>query len=167
MRTELHALLLDLAHLGERKHLKSAAVGQNRLVPVHELMQSAQLPNDFMAGSQEQVIGVRQQNLRADLVHLVRAHGLDGCLRADGHENGGLHIAVRQVQRAAARARPRIDLVDFKFGSIHDLPLVSAKIPVVIPLFTIPARAPFVKFAQQNGALPALPKGTNCAILFG
>ena len=60
MRTELHALLLDLAHLGERKHLKSAAVGQNRLVPVHELMQSAQLPNDFMAGSQEQVIGVRQ-----------------------------------------------------------------------------------------------------------
>ena len=46
--------------------------------------------------------GIGEDDLRADLVQLTRGHALDGRLRAHGHENRGLDVAVRGMHNAAA-----------------------------------------------------------------
>ena len=46
----------------ERKHLKSARVGEDRSVPVHEPMQSSDFLHYLDAGTQVQVVGVRQND---------------------------------------------------------------------------------------------------------
>ena len=53
-----HALVGDIVERSERKHLKSAAVGENGLVPIHEFMQSARLRDELVAGTHIEVIGV-------------------------------------------------------------------------------------------------------------
>ncbi len=50
VRMEGHALLLDLAQRRKRENLKSARVVQHRAVPAHELVQTAHLTNDLIAG---------------------------------------------------------------------------------------------------------------------
>ena len=42
MRAEGHAVLVDLAQLGERHHLEAAGIGQDRMRPVHEPVQAAE-----------------------------------------------------------------------------------------------------------------------------
>ena len=59
------ALLPDLPQGGQRKHLKSAGVRQNRAVPVHELVEAAHLAHHLIAGPQVQMIGVGQLDLAA------------------------------------------------------------------------------------------------------
>jgi hypothetical protein len=56
-------------------------------------------------GPQEQMIRVAEDDLRVEVVQQVpREHALDCGLRAHGHEHGRLHVAVRGVQNARARA---------------------------------------------------------------
>jgi len=45
VRTEAHAFIGDLPQFREAEHLVSAGIGENRAVPRHELVQSAQLAN--------------------------------------------------------------------------------------------------------------------------
>ena len=54
-----------------------------------------------------QVIRVAEQDRRADRGQLVRMDGLDGPLRADGHEGRGRHVAVGRVDDAGARLAVR------------------------------------------------------------
>ena len=68
MGLELHAVFIELAQLGQREHLESAAVGQYRAIPVHEAVQPARLGDQILAGAQMQMIGVGEDNLRADLL---------------------------------------------------------------------------------------------------
>jgi len=49
-RAKTDALLADLAHLAQAEHLKTAGIGENRLVPTHEPMQSTVRANDVQAG---------------------------------------------------------------------------------------------------------------------
>ena len=65
---EGHALLGDLAQLGKAEHLKPAAVGQNGTVPLGELVQPAHIRHQLVAGTQMQVVGVAQHDLRADVL---------------------------------------------------------------------------------------------------
>ena len=58
MRLEVNALLLDLPERGERKDLKSAAVGQYRAAPAGEFVKPAHLPDQLVAGAHMEVIGV-------------------------------------------------------------------------------------------------------------
>jgi hypothetical protein len=44
------ALLGDFGDLGQTEDLETAAVGQNRTFPAHEVVQAAQLADDFSAG---------------------------------------------------------------------------------------------------------------------
>ena len=41
MRTEFDAMRLDFADFGEAENLKTAAVGEDGHVPIHELVQAA------------------------------------------------------------------------------------------------------------------------------
>ena len=96
MRGERHALFLDLAQLCERKHLKTAGIGQDRTVPGHEFVDAAELAHDFVARAQMQVVGVGELDLCADALQILSAQRtLDRRLRADVHKDRRLDRAVR------------------------------------------------------------------------
>jgi hypothetical protein len=84
----------------EREHLKPAAVGKRRPMPVHERAESARLLDDVWARLQIQVIRVCQDSLRAKFFHGFRHHGLDGGLGADSDERRRVDVAVRGADDA-------------------------------------------------------------------
>ena len=49
------------------------------------------------------MIGIAQDDLRADLFNLCRGHPFDCGLGANGHENGSLNIAVASLENSASR----------------------------------------------------------------
>ena len=96
MALELHARLVQLAKLRQRHDLKATRVSQDRVRPLHEVMQPAKTRYALGTGAQHQVIGVAQHHIGAKRAHLIGVHGLDGRLRAHGHEGGRAHEAVRR-----------------------------------------------------------------------
>ena len=104
----MHALLLDLAQAGEREDLESAGIGEDRLIPAHKFVQPARLLDQLLAGADVQVIGVGEDDLRADLVQFARGRPLDGRLRAHRHEDRSLDVAVRGMHNAAPRMGFRV-----------------------------------------------------------
>ena len=84
--------------------LKSAGVRQDRAVPRHKTVQAAQIVHEAVTGSQMQMVGVGKLDLTADGLEVRRAQrALDGTLRADVHEHGRLHRAVRAGKYAPPR----------------------------------------------------------------
>src|SRR6202040_2961352 len=74
---KLHAFLRDLAQLGQEKDLITATIGQDRAVPTHKTMQSAEVPNDIETRPNKQVIGVAQNDLRVQLAQFAWSHRFD------------------------------------------------------------------------------------------
>ncbi len=107
VRAELGALLGDLPAVGEAEHLVPAAVGQDRMRPSDEAVQAAAPGNQLVAGTEIEVIGVAENDLRARLLEIAVTHRLDGALRPDRHEGGRLHDAVRSVN-SPRRATPSV-----------------------------------------------------------
>ena len=68
VRSKRHALFIDLTKAGQGKHLKSAAVGKNRAIPVHKLMEAAHLTHHIVTGTEMEMIGVAQLDLTAQLL---------------------------------------------------------------------------------------------------
>ena len=68
-------------------------------------MQAAEPSNRLMAGAQIKVIRVPENDFRVEVVdQIARQDTLDGSLRADRHENGRFHVAVRGMKYAGASA---------------------------------------------------------------
>ena len=101
-RSELDALLGNLAQLTQRKHLETAGVGQYRAIPAHEPVQATMRSHHIQPRPQPQVKGIAQYHLRADIDQFLRRHGLHRAIGADRHEGGCLHLAMSQLQSAAA-----------------------------------------------------------------
>lgn len=66
--------------------------------------------NHLQAWSQEEVIGVTEDNLGTDRTELVRCHRLDGTLGADWHEDRRFDGPVSCAQPAPSCPRGRIEL---------------------------------------------------------
>ncbi len=67
--------------------------------------------DDLQAGSQPQVKGIAQHDLRADFPQIPRRQRFDGTIRAHRHEGWSLDLAARQMQhRAAGLAVTRLHL---------------------------------------------------------
>ena len=103
---ELHALLGDLAEGGQGEDLESAAVGEDGLGPIHELVEAAHVVDELVAGADVEVVGVGELDLA---IHVIeQLHGgyaaLDGGAGAHVHENGGLDVTVNGVEHASAGA---------------------------------------------------------------
>ena len=101
--TEVHALLCDLAHSSQREDLKAAAVRQYSLRPVHETMQLASLFDQLRAGTQEQMVGIREDDLRAHVFEFFGCDSLDCRLCADRHKHRRFERAMRRVQEPCPR----------------------------------------------------------------
>ena len=108
MRAELDAVGGDLADFGQAENLEAAAVGQNRAGPIHKLMQAAGGAENIQAGTNGEMVGVAQQNLRAHLAQFARVQRLDAGLGADRHEDRRLDHAAAGGQPAQARPAQRV-----------------------------------------------------------
>ena len=83
-----HSLFFDPAQTGEREHLKSAGVGKDRTVPVHELPKTAHLSHDLVAGTNVEVVGIAKLNLCTEPRKVNRGNGaLDGSHSSHIHKN--------------------------------------------------------------------------------
>ena len=92
---ELATLFREFANAREGKHLKAAAVGEHGAVETVELMQAAGLFYNVQAGSQVEVIGVAEDNLRLDVVsEFAQVHAFHAAERAHRHEDGRFNLAV-------------------------------------------------------------------------
>ena len=80
-------------------------------MPVHELVKAAGLLYDLMTGSEIEMIGVSQNNLRTQFLHILRLHGLYRGLSAYRHEYRSLDVTVRRVDGAETRPGPLISFI--------------------------------------------------------
>src|ERR1700677_4899166 len=110
MIVKVDAFFRDPAEFSERENLEPAAVGQDGPSPAHESMKSAKMFNDLQARSQEEVIGVTENNLCSDRTELVRGHRLDGTLGSDRHEDWSFDGPVSRAQPPPSCSRGRIVL---------------------------------------------------------
>ena len=108
MRLEGDAFVGDLAQPGKAEHLVAAGIGQDRARPGHETVKSPEVPDQFVAGAQEEMVGVAEDDAGLEIVpQIALAESFDGGLRADRHEDRGRDVAVRGVQDAGAGAGDR------------------------------------------------------------
>ena len=96
MRLKRHAMLGHLAQIRQAHHLKPAAIRQNRLFPIHELMQTTKAVNAFRRRSQHQMIRIAQQNISAGGSHTLRHHRLHSGSGANRHKRRRTDIATRR-----------------------------------------------------------------------
>ena len=122
-----HALIGELDRVVVAEHLETARVGEDGAVPVHKLVQAAQLGDGILAGTHGQVIGIGKHDLGAELLDGLGRNTLDVCLGAHGHKDWRLDVAVRGVQHAGTRMRRRVlgDQVEFKKALVHKLELLG------------------------------------------
>ena len=103
VRLEHRALFGDFPKLGKRHHLKPAGIGQNRTRPVHKFMQSAQSGHPLCTGTQHQMVGIAEHDLRAGFCKLFRKNALNCAHRADRHKGRCINNTVRRRDLSAPR----------------------------------------------------------------
>src|SRR5260370_20160843 len=82
--------------------METSGVGNDGSLPAHELMQPAQATNHLMSRPEVEMIGVAENELRAQLFQNVLRHGFYCARGAARHEGGGLDLAVRGLHAAEA-----------------------------------------------------------------
>jgi hypothetical protein len=81
--------------------------------PADEAMQAAHALDGLVAGAQIQMIGVAEDDLRAEVFEDVLGHGLDGAGGADRHEDRSFDRLMGQMKPAAAATfRGGLELVE-------------------------------------------------------
>ncbi len=101
---EADAFLRNLSEFGEGEDLESAGVGEHGAGPADELVEAAEGADEFMAGAEVEVVGIAEDDLRAEVFEDVLRDGLDGALGADGHEDGGFNDLMGKVDAGTAGA---------------------------------------------------------------
>ena len=102
---ERRAFLAHRARMLERENLVAAGVGQDRALPAHKLVDATQAPENLHARPQEQMISIREQNLRTGFLQRARELRFHRRLRSHRHEERRLHFVVQSLERRRARMR--------------------------------------------------------------
>ena len=72
MTAEARALFVDAHQRPKRDHLKSTGVGQDRSIPLHELVEATEALHPIMPWAQIEVIGVGEDDLRTERLQILR-----------------------------------------------------------------------------------------------
>ena len=111
VRAERAALGRKLAAVSQGKYLESAAVGQYRAVPSGEPVQTSGHAQGLQAGTQIQMIGIAQNDLRSDVAFQVPViYTLDRTDSPHRHEDRCLYRPVVCLNPASAGIGLRICL---------------------------------------------------------
>jgi hypothetical protein len=86
VRPEFDAVISELAPICKAEDLIPAAIGQDRFLPAHEIVQAAGCPDDLKAGTKEQMISVGQFNLCTNGVKVFLGECLNGRARSYRHK---------------------------------------------------------------------------------
>ena len=95
---KLHAAVGKLDEVAVGEDLEAARIGEDGLVPVHELVHAAELGDGLRTGSHLQVVGVVEHDLGAQGGDRVGKQTLDGALGAHRHEDGRVDVAMGGVE---------------------------------------------------------------------
>jgi hypothetical protein len=101
---ELGAVLTHVAAVWQGEDLEAARIGEHRAWPVHEGLDAAELFELCRPGTQQQVIGVGQQHLRAALQEVIATLATHRGMRAHRHERGRQDFVVRSTKPGCAGA---------------------------------------------------------------
>ncbi len=111
MRFERDPILVDVHETAviaafhfQREDLVAARIGQDGAVPFLEAVGVAHRRDGVFAGAQMEVIGVIQNDLGVERLHVLGVQSLHGRGRADRHEDRRLDVAVFGMDDAGARA---------------------------------------------------------------
>ena len=102
MAFERHAFFRKLAQVCKRHDLKAPRVCENRAVPIHEFMQTAQSGDAFGGGAQHKVIGVAKEDVGTCGAHAFGHHRFDCCGSPDWHKCWRADIAPRCADCSSA-----------------------------------------------------------------
>jgi hypothetical protein len=102
MTLERHPFIVYLAGLRERENLETTRIGEHRIRPAHEPMQTTQSGNDIIAGAQVEMIGIGKYQCGAQLLDLDWSERLDRCLSANGREDRREKVAMRRGEDSRA-----------------------------------------------------------------
>jgi len=97
VRPEANALVAHLAQLAQAENLKAARVGQHGPRPTDEPMQPAHAPDGLVARPQVEMIGVAEDDFRAEAFEHILRHGFDRARSAHRHEDRRFDRSVRQI----------------------------------------------------------------------
>src|SRR5687768_18451037 len=98
VRTKRCALLVHPPSLRQAEHLIPAAVGQYWFLPADEGVQTPECGDACRAGTQVQMIRIREDDLGSNIVEVAMRDRLHRTLRADSHECRRIDDAVRGRQ---------------------------------------------------------------------
>ena len=101
MRPKMRAVLVDRAAGREAEHLIPAAVGEDRPRPAHEAMEAAASGNQIVPGPKREVVGVAEQDLRAERFEIAMRDALHRALRGNRHERRRVDDTVGRGDPAA------------------------------------------------------------------
>src|SRR5436309_2198909 len=104
MRPKMRAVLVDGAAGREAEHRIPAAVGEDRPRPAHEAMEAAASGNQIVPGPKREVVGVAEQDLRAERFEIAMRDALHRALRGNRHERRRVDDTVGRGDPAAPRA---------------------------------------------------------------
>ena len=122
---ERDAFGADLPKLCERKHLETARIGEKIFLPLRKTVQPARFFYQIGTGTQKKVVGIGEDDFKADLFERFFRHGFDRRIRSDRHKDGSSDSAVRQRQQPRPRRAVGTRMVHFK--NIHFYVLVKRK----------------------------------------
>ena len=105
MRLKAHSLVRHLAQFGEAENLKSATVRQDGSGPPCEPVQSTHLSHDLMPRPQIQVVGVVQDETKAELLQVGWINPLYRPQRTNRDEGRRIDLAMGGAEFPQPRAR--------------------------------------------------------------
>ncbi|SRR5258706_7542741 len=73
-------------------------------MPLHELVQTAHIADEFVAGTQIEMIGIAQDERGFDVLEMLGREGLDRCLRTHRREDRRDEVAMRSGKNPRAGA---------------------------------------------------------------
>jgi len=103
VRLKLDSFLGQFAEGVQTEDLKASAVGEDRTLPGNESMQTAELIDRQVSGSQIKMIGVAEDYRCSSLLEHLLCQCLDRALRANRHEGGCVERPVGCHNSTTAR----------------------------------------------------------------
>jgi hypothetical protein len=104
VRAELNAIVRDFAERAEGEDLEAAGVSEHCARPADELVQAAHAANEFVTGTEIEMVGVAEDDFGAEGFERVLWDGFNSTLRADGHEDRSFDSLVGKMKTGAASA---------------------------------------------------------------
>jgi hypothetical protein len=97
VRAKLYPVLRDLSKGGQRKYLKPPRIGKDVPSPTGKPMESFEMLEHLHPGAQVQMVGIPQNEGKADLFQFLVDHRFYRAMGTHGHEYGSFHRTMRKV----------------------------------------------------------------------